>query len=181
MKIKFCVYYSSNIISNIFWGKRFGKNWEKGRKNRKRKKKTKKNQPEIPRPPGLRFTNTFQMVLNSSLSWTLIAVQKRAASSNNFCGKKLGKKEKRMKHPKQKKNKKEPTRNSAFHQYDSNGPKLAPLLDLDSSPKKGEAQGVMLNSPLSWTLIAVQTKGKLRELCKTRLERTPKISVFFFF
>ena len=36
------------------------------------------------------------------------------------------------------KNKKEPGRNSAFHQYDSNGPQFAPLLDPDSSPKKGK-------------------------------------------
>ena len=35
-----------------------------------------------------------------------------------------------------KKQGKEPAWNSAFHQYDSNGPQFAPLLDPDSSPKK---------------------------------------------
>ena len=40
--------------------------------NFEKKKKTKKNQAEI-----RRFTSTIQMVLNSPLSWTLIAVQKK--------------------------------------------------------------------------------------------------------
>ena len=43
----------------------------------KKKKKKKKNQAEIPRPPGLRFTNTIQTVRTSPLSWTLIAVHKK--------------------------------------------------------------------------------------------------------
>ena len=38
----------------------------------RKRKKTKKNQAEI-----RRFTSTIQMVLNSPLSWTLIAVQKK--------------------------------------------------------------------------------------------------------
>ena len=35
--------------------------------NSEKEKKLKKNQPEIPRPPGLLFTSTIQMVLNSPL------------------------------------------------------------------------------------------------------------------
>ena len=34
-------------------------------------KKWEKKQSEIPRPPGLLFTSTIQMILNSPLSWTL--------------------------------------------------------------------------------------------------------------
>ena len=64
-------YYSSNIISHIFWREKIGKKQGKGGTFRKRKT-TKKNQAEI-----RRFTSTIQMVLNSPLSWTLIAVQKK--------------------------------------------------------------------------------------------------------
>ena len=57
-----------------------------------------------------------------------------------FGGKKVdNKKGKRGAKSEEEKNEKEPGRNSAFHRYDSNGPQFAPLLDPDSSPKKGEA------------------------------------------
>ena len=50
----------------------------------------------------------------------------------------------------------------------------------EKQPKKKQAEirlftstiQMVLDSPLSWTLIAVQKKGKLRELWKLRLERT---------
>ena len=55
-------------------------------------------------------------------------------------GKKIGKKrENGGKILSKKKDKKEPGRISAFHQYNSNDPQFAPLLDPDSSPKKWEA------------------------------------------
>ena len=53
--------------------KKVGKKGGNGGKIRKRKK-TKKNQAEIPH-----FTSTIQMVLNSPLSWTLTAVQKKGS------------------------------------------------------------------------------------------------------
>ena len=50
-------------------------------------------------------------------------------------GEKVGKKGgKGRQIPKKEKKQKEPGRNSAFHQYDSNGPQFAPLLDPDSRP-----------------------------------------------
>ena len=59
---------------SIFFG---WKGWKKAGKMGEdfwKRKKTKKNQPEI-----RRFTSTIQMVLNSPLSWTLIAVQKKGS------------------------------------------------------------------------------------------------------